>query len=135
MRSRLLLYMSSVALGVAALVAIDSFSANVTASVGASSRALLGGDLALLGRQPLTAAATTITDSLEHAGARTARVTTFPSMATVHRTGRTRLAQVRAVGDAYPLVGQVETEPAGAWLALRSGDHAIVDGAQVPLEL
>jgi putative ABC transport system permease protein len=127
MRSRLLLYMSSVALGVAALVAIDSFSANVTASVGASSRALLGGDLALLGRQPLTAAATTITDSLEHAGARTARVTTFPSMATVHRTGRTRLAQVRAVGDAYPLVGQVETEPAGAWLALRSGDHAIVD--------
>ena len=60
-RRRLLLYMSSISFGVAALVAIDSFSANVTASVGSSSRALLGGDLALLGRQPLTAAATTIT--------------------------------------------------------------------------
>jgi putative ABC transport system permease protein len=127
MRSRLLLYMSSVALGVAALVAIDSFSANVTASVRESSRALLGGDLALLGRQPLTAAATTITDSLEGTGARTARVTTFPSMAAVHRTGRTRLAQIRAVGDAYPLVGQVETEPAGAWTTLHAGDRAIVD--------
>ncbi len=48
MRSRLLLYMSSVSLGIGALVAIDSFSANVLASVADSSRALLGGDLALL---------------------------------------------------------------------------------------
>ena len=50
MRSRLLLYMSSVSLGIGALVAIDSFSANVLASVSDSSRSLLGGDLALLSR-------------------------------------------------------------------------------------
>lgn len=127
MRSRLLLYMSSVALGVGALVAIDSFSANVLASVGDSSRALLGGDLALLSRQPLTAAAAALSDSLERSGAQEAQVTTFPSMAAVHRTGRTRLAQIRAVGDAYPLVGQVETEPADAWIALRTGSRTIVD--------
>src|ERR1700748_1684185 len=44
-RRRLLLYMSSISFGVAALVAIDSFSANVTASVHEQSRALLGGDI------------------------------------------------------------------------------------------
>jgi putative ABC transport system permease protein len=127
MRSRLLLYMSSVSLGIGALVAIDSFSANVLASVSDSSRSLLGGDLALLSRQPLATTAAQLADSLHHAGAGEAQVTTFPSMAAVHRTGRTRLAQIRAVSDAYPLVGQVETEPASAWAALHGGDRAVVD--------
>ena len=44
-RRRLLLYMSSIALGVAALVAIDSFSANVSESVRTQSRALLANDI------------------------------------------------------------------------------------------
>ena len=44
-RRRLLLYMSSISLGVAALVAIDSFSANIIQSVHDQSRALLGGDI------------------------------------------------------------------------------------------
>ena len=44
-RRRLLLYMSSISLGVAALVAIDSFSENVIRSVHEQSRALLGGDV------------------------------------------------------------------------------------------
>ncbi len=127
MRSRLLLYMSSVSLGIGALVAIDSFSANVLASVADSSRALLGGDLALLSRQPLAGSAAQLADSLAHTGAREARVTTFPSMAAVHRSGRTRLAQIRAVSDAYPLVAQVETDPASAWTALRAGGRAVVD--------
>ena len=41
-RRRLLLYMSSISLGVAALVAIDSFSENVIRSVHEQSRALMG---------------------------------------------------------------------------------------------
>src|SRR6185437_4794475 len=44
-RRKLLLYMSSISLGVAALVAIDSFSANIIQSVKEQSRALMGGDL------------------------------------------------------------------------------------------
>ena len=50
-RRRLLLYMSSISLGVAALVAIDSFASNVTESVREQSRALLGGDVAFGARQ------------------------------------------------------------------------------------
>ena len=44
-RRRLLLYMSSISLGVAALVAIDSFAGNITRSVREQSRALIGGDI------------------------------------------------------------------------------------------
>ncbi len=127
MRRRLLLYMSSIALGAGALVAIDSFAANVNASVHESSRALLGGDVALTGRAPMRDAAATLIDSLSRAGARTSTVTTFPSMASVHRTGRTRLAQVRAVSESYPLVGRIETEPSSAWRLLAGGARTVVD--------
>src|ERR687894_567824 len=54
-RRRLALYMSSISLGAAALVAIDSFAANMTASVREQARALLGGDVSLTSRQPLPA--------------------------------------------------------------------------------
>jgi putative ABC transport system permease protein len=49
-RRRLLLYMSSISLGVGALVAIDSFASNTQRSVREQSRALLGGDIALTTR-------------------------------------------------------------------------------------
>ena len=45
-RRRLLLYMCSISLGVAALVAIDSFCANTTRSIHEQSRAIVGGDVA-----------------------------------------------------------------------------------------
>src|SRR5688500_20258781 len=54
-RRRLLLYMSSISLGVAALVAIDSFTANVSESVREQSKALLGGDVVLRARSPYSA--------------------------------------------------------------------------------
>jgi putative ABC transport system permease protein len=126
-RRRLLLYMSAVSLGVAALVALDSFSENVRASVHESSRTLLGGDFALSSRAPLRGAAALLVDSLAQHRARLGRLTTFPSMASVHRTGRTRLAQVRAVSTTYPLVGQVVTDPVSAWPELAAGSRAVVD--------
>ncbi|HVE77434.1 MAG TPA: FtsX-like permease family protein [Gemmatimonadaceae bacterium] len=126
-RRRLLLYMSSISLGVAALVAIDSFSTNVRRSVREQSRALLGGDLSLLARRPFTPRLDSLLDSLARAGTPSARVTQFASMGVVVRTGNTRLVQVRAVDDAYPFYGQVTTDPAGRWAALRTGRAALVD--------
>jgi putative ABC transport system permease protein len=127
MRRRLLLSMSSVALGVAALVAIDSFAANVVASVRESSRAILGGDLALTARAPLSGTAATLVDSLVRSGADTAQVTTFVSMASARRGSGTRLTQVRAVTARYPLAGVVATDPASVWRTLQTAPRAIVD--------
>jgi putative ABC transport system permease protein len=126
-RRRLLLYMSSISLGVAALVAIDSFSENVIRSVHEQSRALLGGDVMLTRNAPRTKAVDSLIDSLVHRGAATTTATNFVSMALVQRSGGTRLVQVHAVAPGYPFYGQIITEPASAWGALQSGENIVVD--------
>jgi putative ABC transport system permease protein len=126
-RRRLLLYMSSISLGVAALVAIDSFSANIIQSVKDQSRALMGGDISFNSSKPIPPAIDSLFDSLSHRGLSFARVTTFPSMAVVPRTSGTRFTQVRGVTDNYPFYGNIVTEPAGRWPLLQQGANAIVD--------
>jgi len=128
-RRRLLLYMSSISLGVAALVAIDSFSENIILSVKDQSRALMGGDLSFDSSKPFSPAVDSLFDSLSRHGIAFARVTTFPSMAVVPRTAGTRFAQVRGVTDNYPFYGKIVTEPAGRWPQLKEGPYAIVDPA------
>jgi putative ABC transport system permease protein len=126
-RRRLALYMSSISLGAAALVAIDSFAANMTASVREQARALLGGDVSLTSREPLPAHVEQLVDSLASNGVQVTEVTAFASMALVPRTGSTRLASVRAVGERYPFYGEITTDPPGRWGSLQQGRHAIVD--------
>ncbi|MEX0908238.1 MAG: ABC transporter permease, partial [Gemmatimonadaceae bacterium] len=126
-RRRLLLSMSSISLGVGALVAIDSFAANLTRSLREQSRALLGGDIAFAARRPFTPAADSLLDSLAKSGIELAYSTNFPSMAFVPRTGTTRLVQIRAVSAEYPLYGEITTEPAGKWKELQTGAHALID--------
>jgi putative ABC transport system permease protein len=126
-RRRLLLYMSSISLGVAALVAIDSFSANIVQSVKDQSRAIMGGDVSFNSRRPFPPAIDSLFDSLSRNGISFARVTTFPSMAVVPRTTGTRFVQVRGVSENYPFYGEIVTQPAGRWAMLHQGANAIVD--------
>ncbi|MGQ0538109.1 MAG: ABC transporter permease [Gemmatimonadaceae bacterium] len=126
-RRRLALYMSAISLGVAALVAIDSYAANVRRSVRAQSRALLGGDLAVSSARAFPPAADSLLDSLAAAGYSVARVTTFASMALAPRSGGTRFSQVRAVTANWPLYGTVGTNPAGSLGTLSRGRIALVD--------
>src|SRR3954465_1943925 len=88
-RRRLLLYMSSISLGVAALVAIDSFASNTQRSVREQARALLGGDIALTARSDFPKPILDSMRALRREGVQTAEVTTFASMALVQRTGAT----------------------------------------------
>jgi putative ABC transport system permease protein len=127
-RRRLLLYMSAISLGVAALVAIDSFAGNVTRSIREQSRSLLGGDIAFSSRRPFTEGQKALLDTLQlRTSAQYARVVTFPSMGLVQRSGKTRLVQVRAVSANFPFYGVITTSPAGKWQALQSGPVALVD--------
>ena len=128
-RRRLLLYMSSISLGVAALVAIDSFATNVQQSIREQSRALMGGDVAFSFNNRFPEKSQKLLDSLAASGIPLARVTTFASMALAPRSGGTRLAQVRAVSANYPFYGEVLTEPKGRWAGLQAGPFALVDPA------
>ena len=126
-RRRLALYMSSIAFGVAALVAIDSFARNVTSSIRDQSRTLVGGDIALKASATPPAVVDTLLDSLSTVGIPHARVTTFASMALAAPSGGTRLVQVRAVTTGYPFYGKVETIPADGWSRVHSEPIAFVD--------
>ncbi|MEO6527757.1 MAG: FtsX-like permease family protein [Gemmatimonadaceae bacterium] len=126
-RRRLLLYMSSISLGVAALVAIDSFASNTQQSVREQARALLGGDMALNSRQQFPAPVLAALDTLRREGVGVATVSTFASMAFVARSGTTRIAQIRAVSAGYPFYGEIVTAPARQWARLQSGRFALVD--------
>ena len=66
-RRRLLLYMSSISLGVAALVAIDSFASNVQQSIRAQARDLMGGDVSFTSNAKLSDAAAATARFAEHA--------------------------------------------------------------------
>ena len=124
---RLLLLTASIAVGVAALVAIDSFTDNLRDSVRGQARALLGADLALSGRRPLPPAAEAVLDTLAARGGRVARLTSFGGMAYVPRTSGTRLVQVAAIEGGYPFYGAIRTEPAAAWRELQRGRRVVVD--------
>ena len=129
---RLLLLTAAISVGVAAVVAIESFTDNLRTAVEGQSRALLGGDMALRSRLKPDSLFLGLLDSVTAASGadpRTDRaaVTNFEGMAYVPRTGGTRLVRVSAVSGGYPFYGQVHTEPAGAWQALSSGHVTLVD--------
>jgi putative ABC transport system permease protein len=128
-RRKLLVYMSSIVFGVAALVAIDSFAANASLTVQQQARALLGGDLAMLARDTFTTRVVQLMDSLSRAGFGVARQTTLASMAVAGDTNAMRLVQLRAVTPGFPFYGGVETTPPGAWAGLQEDRRAVVDTA------
>ncbi|MGH7530350.1 MAG: ABC transporter permease [Gemmatimonadales bacterium] len=125
-RRRLALYLSAVSLGVAALVAINSFSTNVAAAVRAQARELLGADLELRSRRPFPDSIEAVLDSMRPA---VARVTSFASMVLAPRTGLTRLVEVRAIDGDFPFYGTIRTDPRDLWPSFRSGRQVLVDPA------
>lgn len=124
-RRRLLLFSLSVVLGIAALVAIGSFSANLRQGIEDQAKGLLGADLAVQSRQALTGEAQAFLDGL---GGEQAREVSFSSMAVFPSAGgQTRLISIRALEGAYPFYGDFVTEPAGAPALLAGGDVAILE--------
>lgn len=133
-RRRLWLLTGAITAGVAALVAINSFTQNLRTSVAEQARALLGADLSITSRQKFSPRVEALIDSLiapdsgaaRPAGRRALEVT-FAAMAFVPRTTGVRLVQVRAVEGGYPFYGEITTDPAGRWRELGTLDGALVD--------
>lgn len=135
-RKRLWLLTGAITAGVAALVAINSFTQNLRTSVAEQAKALLGADLSITSRGAFTPRVEALLDTLiapdsaaqRPAGLR-ARQVSFPGMAYVPRTKGARLVQVRAVEGGYPFYGEITTLPAGRWRELSKTDGALVDRA------
>ena len=135
-RRRLWLLTGAVTAGVAALVAINSFTVNLRTSVAEQAKAILGADLSITARAPFSPRVDALIDSLiapdsaaGRAPGRRALQVSFAGMAFVPRTAGVRLVQVRAIEGAFPFYGEITTDPAGRWLALQRQDGALVDPA------
>lgn len=123
-RIRLLLFLLSMVLGVAALVAINSFGANLRTALDGESRTLLGADLVLERAAAFPQRIQVVTDSI---GGEQSRRISFNSMAYFPGVDATRLATIRAGEPGYPYYGILETEPAEAAAQYLERGEALVD--------
>lgn len=125
-RRRLLLFISSMVLGVAALVAISSFGENLKRAVDEEAKTLLGADLSFERSAPFGDEVEALIDSL---GGEQSRRVSFASMAYFPANGGTRLATIRALEGDYPYYGSIETNPADAIEGYQEGPNALLDGS------
>ncbi len=121
---RLLLFMASIILGIAAVVSIQSFSQNLKDNIGLQSKALMGADYLIDSNQPANARVQQLMDSLGGADAMEVK---FASMAAFNKNGATKLVQVRGVKGGFPFYGTLETEPADAAKTYQERGGALVD--------
>ncbi len=125
-RARLLLFVSSITLGVAALVAIHSFGDSMRRAIDDQAKALLGADMSFESRRPFTETVEALADSL---GGEQARRLSFSSMIFFPSQNRTRLASVRAIDGDFPFYGGIVTDPEDAARTYRRRGAALVDGS------
>lgn len=122
--SRLLLFVSSIVVGIAALVAISSFGENLVRDIDDQAKELLGADLVLENNKPLGEQAI---DSL---ALEIASEVNFASMVAFPKKDASRLTQVRALEGNFPFYGKLETLPLEGEEDFRSGGKkALVEKA------
>jgi len=122
--SRLLLFISSIVIGIAALVAINSFGENLQADIDAQAQTLLGADLKIESNQQLP---DSLSIELEEKSIKQSNMLQFVSMASFPKTGDTRLSMINGLEGGFPFYGKLNTTPAEAAQEFKNGKKALVD--------
>ncbi|WP_324312675.1 ABC transporter permease [Xanthomarina sp.] len=125
-RVRLLLFMASIILGIAAVVSIQLFSTNLKDNIKLQSKALMGADYIIDTKQVPTERAQAIIDSLQP----NASEVNFVSMVAFPKNGGTKLVKVRGLKGDFPFYGTMDTQPASA-----SSTYQVLGGALVDATL
>lgn len=122
---RLFLFISSIIIGIAALVAIDSFNQNLQSDINNQSKELLGADLEIDSRQKVwdeTFLARLDSFDVEIAGdARFASMVYFPE------NNGTRLIRVIAIDGDFPFYGSIDMLDDADIKAFREGRVVLID--------
>ncbi|NGY36076.1 FtsX-like permease family protein [Flavobacterium sp. XN-5] len=121
--SRLMLFMASIILGIAAVVSIQLFSDNLKQNIQKQSKALMGADFIIDSKQEPSEKVLAIVDSL---GVDASEIN-FVSMAAFPKSGGTKLLKVRAMEGQFPFYGDITTEPAAAGATYQRLGGALVD--------
>lgn len=123
-RSRLLLFVSSIILGIGALVAINSLGNTLQEEIDQQAASLIGADLEISSSRSINPDIQKTIDSL---GDRRTEQRSFTSMVYFIKNGGTRLIQVRALNGEFPFYGEFETIPSTAGKTFRNKQQALVD--------
>ncbi|WP_091425278.1 ABC transporter permease [Formosa sp. Hel1_31_208] len=122
-RVRLLLFMASIILGIAAVVSIQLFSTNLKDNIQRQSKSLMGADYIIDTRQVPTKRAQAIIDSLRP----DASEVNFVSMIAFPKNGGTKLVRVRGLEGPFPFYGNIDTQPTSAAITYQDLGGALVD--------
>ncbi len=122
-RVRLLLFMASIILGIAAVVSIQLFSDNLKSNIQNQSKSLMGADFIIDSQQEPNARAQTIIDSLKP----DASEVNFVSMIAFPKNGGTKLVKVRGLEGNFPFYGKMMTQPESASANYQKTGSALVD--------
>lgn len=126
-KSRLLLFISSIVLGIAAIVAISSFRDNLTKDIDQQAAALIGADLVLDSRKAWSDSSQQLIDSLKALSIQHAEEKNFVSMVLFQKSGGSRLVQIRGLTGAYPFYGDIKTVPQNAANLFQKRNGVLVD--------
>ncbi|SFN66712.1 putative ABC transport system permease protein [Bizionia echini] len=120
---RLLLFIASIILGIAAVVSIQLFSTNLKDNIQSQSKTLMGADFIIDSRQEPTARAKAIIDSLNP----DASEVNFVSMVAFPKNGGSKLVKVRGLEGNFPFYGKIKSEPETAASVYQESGGALVD--------
>lgn len=123
-RSRMLLFITSIVLGIASLVAVYSFKDNLQRDIDLQAKELTGADLVIESRRAL---ADKTLAKLKKLGDERAEERSFASMVYFPKSSGSRLIQVKALEGNYPFYGDIETSPQAAGRSFTKNRHALVD--------
>lgn len=118
------MFMSSIILGIAALVAINSFNYNLVKDVDKQAATLLGADLVVSGNRPATGALMRSLDSLP--GEKAEELKLF-SMSYMPQKEASQFVRIKALSGNFPYYGKLNTIPEAAGSKFKSEKSILVD--------
>lgn len=128
---KLFLFVSSIILGIAAVVSIQSFGESLKENISLQSKALMGSDYRIGINETPREGLLNILDSL---GGAAAREISFPSMVAFPDEKGSRLLQIRGIEQGFPFYGNPETEPDSAAATYYAEGKVLLD-ATVMLQM
>ena len=122
-RGRLILFISSIILGIAALVAINSFNYNLKKDIDRQAASLIGADMIASSR---TAVPDHVLDLLDSIPGEQSRAQELMSMAYFPSAAESAFVNVKAITGNFPFYGKMKTDPENATNIYRGGKKALV---------
>lgn len=120
---RIFLYSLSISIGIAALFATGSLKGDLLLQIDQETKSLVGGDLVIKGFAELN---DSILDEVKIDASEWALEKSFASMVVFDAEGKSRLANIRAISEGYPIIGEIEDAQGNSTQLFSKGNHVSI---------